>query len=626
MLEFEITSNRPDCLSVYGIAREVSAVLDTDLAPWPGTEPAREGEGTVDDYVSVRVDEPELCRRWAGRVFTDVKVAESPAWLKARLTAAGMRSISNVVDITNYVMLCLGEPTHAFDLDKVAGRQIIVRRAGDGERVTTLDGQDRTLTAQMLVIADAEKPSAIAGLMGSEWSEVGDQTTTVLLEAANFDAYATQQASIDLGLRTEGSGRWEKGLDPHLPPRALTLASQLMVELCGARVVPGDIDVSADLPAPPLVQLRPERLEQVIGVPYSQEQIERSLGRLGYVAEDGRWRVPTWRAGDTFREVDLVEEVARVVGVEALPAVLPPHAAAIGTLGAEERHRRKLVEILTGAGLTESVTMAFWDDQMPDRLRLGGDHPARRLVRVLNPMSAEQTLLRTLVFPGVVNSVARNLNGGAESVELFELARVAYAADAPIPDQPVRLGGVLAGPGVDFADVRGVVETLYAALGRELQVERSDQPFLHPGRAAQDAAGFFGELHPLVREAFGIEVPVAVFEFDVSALGDRAEHIAMFHDVTSFPPVRQDIAVIVGDDVPAGEVVALAREAGAPLLADARVFDVYQGAQVGEGRVSLALHLEFHAPDRTLTDAEADEARDAIVAALRDRFGAELRS
>ncbi len=623
VIEFEITSNRPDCQSVYGIAREVSAVLDTDLADWPGSEPEATGAGTITDVVKARVDAPELCPRWAARLFTDVKVGPSPEWMKARLTAAGMRSISNVVDITNYVMLCLGEPTHAFDLDRVEGREIIVRRATADEPVTTLDGQHRTLDAETLVIADAARPSAIAGLMGAEWSEVTDDTTTVLLECANFDGYAIQTASVRLGLRTEGSSRWEKGLDPHLVPRALALASQLMVELAGATLVPGTIDIHGELPAPPVVPLRPARLEQVIGVHYSDDQIARVMSRLGYEAVAGGWRVPTWRTGDTTREIDLVEEVARIVGVESVPTVLPPHAEAIGRWGEDERFRRDLVDILRGAGLTESVTIAFWDDDMPGRLRLAPDSPS---VRVVNPMSADQTQLRSLVFPGLLYSLARNLAVGAEHVALFEIAQVALPANAEIPDQPLRVAGVLTGPGVDFSDVRGVVETVYGALGLELDVVRSGQPFLHPGRSADCAAGFFGELHPLVREAFGIEVPVAVFELDTQALEQALAGIVLHRDVTSFPPLRQDIAVVVGEDVPAGDVLALVRATGGPLLSHAEVFDVYRGDQVGEGKVSLALHLVFQAPDRTLTDAEADAARADIVAALGAQLGAELRA
>src|SRR5689334_15509460 len=332
VMEFEITPNRPDCLCVYGVAREVSASLDVDLAPWPGSEPHPAGDDDAGDWVSARIDAPELCPRWAARVFTDVKVGPSPPWLKARVAAAGMRPISNVVDITNYVMLCVGEPTHAFDLDKVTGGEIIVRRAGEGEGVITLDGQGRTLDADVLVIADAEKPSAIAGLMGSEWSEVSETTTTVLLECANFDGPNIQSSSTRLELRTEGSTRWEKGLDPHLVDRALALASQLMVEVCGARLVPGTLDLHGELPEPPVVGLRRERLEHLIGIAYTDQQVERSLTRLGYQRAGDGWRVPTWRAGDTYREVDLIEEVARIEGVWHVPTVMPPHADAVGRI------------------------------------------------------------------------------------------------------------------------------------------------------------------------------------------------------------------------------------------------------------------------------------------------------
>src|SRR6478672_383327 len=420
VMEFEITPNRPDCLCVYGVAREVSASLDADLAPWPGSEPQPAGDDDAGDWVSARIDAPDLCPRWAARVFTDVKVGPSPPWLKARIAAAGMRSISNVVDITNYVMLCVGEPTHAFDLDKVAGREIIVRRAAAGEQVVTLDGQRRTLDEDVLVIADAEKPSAIAGLMGSEWSEVGDDTTTVLLECANFDGPSTQRSSTRLGLRTEGSTRWEKGLDPHLVPRALALASQLMVELPGARLVPGTVDLHGQLPEPAVVPLRRERLELLIGVPYEQVQIDRALTRLGYEHADGGWRVPTWRANDTYREVDLIEEVARIDGVWKVPTVMPPHADAIGKRDPDVLLRNRVNDVLLGAGLSEAVTVAFTDETLADRLRLTADDPRRQQLRVANPMGADQALLRSQLFPGLLDSVRRNLDAGQTRIALFE--------------------------------------------------------------------------------------------------------------------------------------------------------------------------------------------------------------
>ena len=627
VMEFEITSNRPDCLGVYGVAREVAAVVEADLAPWPGTEPPAAGGGHVAEHVSARVDAPDLCPRWAGRVFTDVTVGTSPPWLKARISAAGMRPISNVVDITNYVMLCLGEPTHAFDLDRVDGRQIIVRRARDGERVVTLDGQERTLDGEMLVIGDAEKPAAIAGLMGSAWSEVRAQTTTVLLECANFDGPATQASSVRLGLRTEGSARWEKGLDPHLVPRALTMASQLMVELCGARLVPGTIDVKAELPQSPVVPLRRERAEHLIGTTYTDERVTGILTRLGYRAADGGWAVPTWRAADTFREVDLIEEVARIDGIWKVPTLMPPHADAVGSLAPDVALRRRVSDVMRGLGLSEAVTVAFTDEQLADRLRLPTSDPRRVQVRVANPMGADQALLRSLLVPGLIESARRNLDAGRERVALFELGRVVLPSDGEIPHQPVRLAGLLAGRDADYVHMKGVVETLAGVLRTPLDVWASAEPFLHPGRSARlGRSGVLGELHPLVAEAYGIEHTVSLFEIDLEELAAGTEAVPLYHDVISFPPVRQDIAVVVDRDLPAAEMLQTVREVGGSLLAGAEVFDVYEGPQVGEGRKSLAVHLLFQAPDRTLTGEEGDAARAAITAALAERHGGELRA
>jgi phenylalanyl-tRNA synthetase beta chain len=626
VLEFEITSNRPDCQNVYGVAREVSAAVDSDLAPWPGAEPEATGSGTVDDHVTARIDAPDLCPRWAGRVFTGVRVGPSPPWLKARIAAAGMRPISNVVDITNYVMLAIGEPTHAFDLDKVAGREIIVRRARDGELVTTLDGQDRTLDGEVLVIADTERPSAIAGLMGAEWSEVTGETTTVLIECANFDGPSTQRSSIRLGLRTEGSSRWEKGVDPHLVPRALALASQLMVELTGAQLVPGTVDLHGELPQPPVVGLRKERLEALIGVEYTDAEVERSLTRLGYERRDGGWLVPTWRAADTTREVDLIEEVMRIAGIERVPAEMPGGHPDGGRLGDDELLRRAVVDILRGAGLTEAATLTLWDTGEPGRLRLAPGDRRGDLVELQNPMSAEWTAMRTLVFPGLLHSARNNLAMGQPSAAMFELGHVFLRSGDRLPDQPLHVAGVLAGAGAGFFEAKGVVEALLAAARvQEAEFTPAGEPFLHPGRSAAVLDGFVGELHPEVAAAHGLEGAVAVFELGIEGLRGPAREQVLYRDVTSFPPLRQDIAVVVGEDVPAGRVVEVVRGSGGSELAAAEVFDVYRGAPVPEGKKSVALHLVFQSSERTLTDAEADAARGQIVAALAAEVGGELR-
>jgi phenylalanyl-tRNA synthetase beta chain len=611
---------------VYGIAREVSAALDTDLAPWPGSEPDATGSGTVDDHVAARIDASDLCPRWAGRVFTDVSVGPSPPWLKARIAAAGMRPISNVVDITNYVMLAIGEPTHAFDLDKVAGGEIVVRRARHGEPVTTLDGQERTLGGDVLVIADAERPSAIAGLMGAEWSEVSETTTTVLIECANFDGPSTQRSSIGLGLRTEGSSRWEKGLDPHLVPRALTLASQLMVELTGARLVPGTIDLHGELPERPAVGIRKERLEALIGVEYADAEIDRALTRLGYERDGDRWIVPTWRAADTTREVDLIEEVMRIAGIERVPAEMPGGHPGGGRLGGDEALRRLVVDVLRGAGLSEAATLTLWDAGVPDRLRLAAGDARRGLVELQNPMSSEWTAMRTLVFPGLLHSARTNLAMGLARVAMFELGHVFLRSGEKLPDQPSRVAGVLAGAGSGFFEIKGIVEALLAAARVDAPGFRpANEPFLHPGRSAAVLDGFVGELHPAVAAAFGLEGTIAVFEVGIDGLRGPAREQVLYRDVTTFPPLRQDIAVVVGEDVPAGRVVEIVRAAGGPELASVGVFDVYRGPPVPEGRKSVALHLVFQSSERTLTDAEADTARAGIVAALASAVGGELR-
>jgi phenylalanyl-tRNA synthetase beta chain len=448
----------------------------------------------------------------------------------------------------------------------------------------------------------------------------------VLLECANFDGPNIQSSSTRLELRTEGSTRWEKGLDPHLVPRALALASQLMVELTGARLVPGTVDLHGQLPEPAVVPLRRERLELVVGVPYEQAQIDRALTRLGYESADEGWRVPSWRANDTFREVDLIEEVSRIDGVWKVPTVMPPHADAVGKRDADVRLRNRVIELLLGAGLSEAVTVAFTDETLADRLRLAPDHPRREAVRVANPMGADQALLRTVLFPGLLASARRNLDAGRDRVALFEVARVVLPAPGEeLPHQPVRVAGVIAGRDAGYREMKGVAEALERALRVQLAVAAAPEPFLHPGRSARlGAGGTLGELHPLVAREFGMEERVSLFEIDLAEL-ETPEQTPLYRDVITYPAVRQDIAVVVASEVPAAEVLAVIRAAGGELLAEADVFDTYRGEQVGDGRQSVAVHLQFQAADRTLTDAEANAARETIVTALRERLGGELR-
>jgi phenylalanyl-tRNA synthetase beta chain len=602
VLELETGHNRPDLLSVYGIAREVAALLGAELAPPPGTDPPR----AEDEPVAVQVEDFDGCPRYIGRTFRDVRVAPSPPWLKARLLAAGMRPISNIVDITNYVMLGLGNPLHAFDQAKLAERRIVVRRAHKGEQMRTLDDTLRELDERDLVIADAGHGVAIAGIMGSLESEVDEQTTEVLLEAANFEPLTIHRTAERLRLRTEGSNRWEKGVDPYLAEQAAKLATELFVGLAGARWT-GDLDVRRELPERPVVHLRPERTDFLVGLRTAPDDQRVILERLGFdVSADWNVTVPTWRARDVTREADVIEEVARF-RLGDVPFTLPERRLMFGRLSKEQRLRRAVEEVLVGCGFSEAYNWSLVpEDDDPNAIRLP------------EPLSVEQAVLRTTLRRGLVESAQRNVDAGADDVALFEIARVYLPSGEKLPEERWRLGGIASG---GFARAKGVVETLHDALKVELRVEAAKQPFLHPGKAARLDAGWVGELHPsLLEGSWGI------FELDLATLFAAVPEVVHYEDVISYPPVRQDLAFVVGEDVPAGALVEAAREAAGDELREMRPFDVYRGEQVGPGKKSIAFAVTFQSDEKTLTDAEAAQLRNRIVTALQGRFGAQLRA
>jgi phenylalanyl-tRNA synthetase beta chain len=602
VLELETGHNRPDLLSVYGIAREVAALLGAELAPPPGTDPPR----AEDEPVAVQVEDFDGCPRYIGRTFRDVRVAPSPPWLKARLLAAGMRPISNIVDITNYVMLGLGNPLHAFDQAKLAERRIVVRRAHKGEQMRTLDDTLRELDERDLLIADAGHGVAIAGIMGSLESEVDEQTTEVLLEAANFEPLTIHRTAERLRLRTEGSNRWEKGVDPYLAEQAAKLATELFVGLAGARWT-GDLDVRRELPERPVVHLRPERTDFLVGLRTAPDDQRVILERLGFdVSADWNVTVPTWRARDVTREADVIEEVARF-RLDDVPFTLPERRLMFGRLSKEQRLRRAVEEVLVGCGFSEAYNWSLVpEDDDPNAIRLP------------EPLSVEQAVLRTTLRRGLVESAQRNVDAGADDVALFEIARVYLPSGEKLPEERWRLGGIASG---GFARAKGVVETLHDALKVELRVEAAKQPFLHPGKAARLDAGWVGELHPsLLEGSWGI------FELDLATLFAAVPEVVHYEDVISYPPVRQDLAFVVGEDVPAGALVEAAREAAGDELREMRPFDVYRGEQVGPGKKSIAFAVTFQSDEKTLTDAEAAQLRNRIVTALQGRFGAQLRA
>jgi phenylalanyl-tRNA synthetase beta chain len=664
VLELEITPNRPDCLGIYGIAREVHAVSGAPLAPPPWDSDAEaDAEGEVAALASVAVEVPELCPRFTARAFTDVTIGPSPLWLKARLTAAGQRPINNVVDITNYVMLLTGQPLHAFDLDEVPGGEIIVRTASDGERMTTLDGIERHLDGETVVVCDRDGPTSVAGVMGGQVSEVSEKTTRVLLEVATWNGNNILRTSNLLGLRSEASTRFEKQLHPDLAMRAQRVASKLMVELCGARMVAGTIDVDSRPAsmAPFDLSYRPARSDALLGMVVVPERASAYLERLGFAVHGAASKpgeaiavtVPADRHFDVTREVDLIEEVARVHGLdEHLPATLPGRGGAIGGLDRHQVLLRRIEDLLRDAGLDEAITWSFVD---PARGGISGLDTIAPVV-VHNPLSEEQSVMRTDLIGGLVGAAAHNLARGAERVAVFESGRVylpksppasggalggRFAGIRPAPiAEPHRLAAVLigelAGAGwrngsraADFYDAKGLVELVAAALGVEVELAAAGRPFLHPARAADVSgagapAGWVGELHPALAESIDARSGAA-FEIDLEPFLAASERgVEIYEDVTTHPPVSEDIAVVADREVGAEKIRSTILAAGGELLARASVFDVYEGEQVPSGKRSLALRLEFRAPDRTLTDAEVATVREEIVAAL-EGIGAELR-
>ena len=643
VLDISVESNRGDCLSVYGMAREVAVLFDLPLAPLPGVEPAASG-GSTSDLVTVAIEASERCSRFTARGFTDVKIGPSPFLIRQRLAAAGIRPISNVVDVTNYVMHEFGNPLHVYDADKIPGKTLTARLARDGETITTLDDTDRALTGDMLVIADADGPSGIAGVMGGASSEIKDGTTRVVLEAACFERGGIQRTSKALGLRTDGSNRWEKGVSPQLAPLASIRAAQLIVEWSGAQMLGEPQDVVANLPAEQTVTLRKQRPAEVLGMHVGDVEVKRILDGLGYTPtdKDDTWSctVPFWRWLDATREIDLVEEIGRVHGLKHVPVELPRIPPGIGGLTREQQLRRRVEDHLTGAGLREVTTVSLVDPDVQATYR----RDAGEKIVLRNPLSADLSELRTGLLPSLVEVIRRNASVGTHDVLIFEHGRVYRSGgEGGLAVEEARLGIAICGafggaawtgPGApcDFSTIKGVLDALFERLGIAVKYSRLvDDSRLHPGRAAQlmhdgEPLGVVGEIHPAIASGLELPLPLALAELDVARLALAVTEQATFAGLSLFPPVRQDIAVVVPDSVEAEALLATAQAAGGDLLASVHVFDVFADAErVGDGRVSIALRLVFQAEDRTLTEEEASAVREQVAHALVDAHGAELR-
>jgi phenylalanyl-tRNA synthetase beta chain len=637
VIDFEITPNRPDCLSIYGMAREYAAVYDRPLEPievLAREDASLAGAGqTAEDFVKVQIAKPELCPRYIARVATDVVIEDSPWWMQQRLMLAGMRPINNIVDITNYVMLELGHPIHAFDITEIAGGEILVDTAAAGEKFTTLDGTERTLDADTLLIKDGRRGVAIAGVMGGLNSEITDATTTILIEAACFTAAGIRRTSKKLGLRTEASSRYEKGVPAELAQTASDRVCQL-IQLTGAgKVLPGAADCYPAPQAKTTIMARAGRINAVLGTGISADDMAALLRRLEMGVEvKGEQLLVTPPAVriDLKEEIDLSEEVARLYGYDKLPASL--HADSVSSGVSKSWFVRGILrEVLTGAGLSEIATYSFVSPEGVALIGAQNDPKKTDFVRLLNPLGEENSVMRTTLLPNMLEVLARNFNRGNEEAFLFEIGNTFHAtSNNELPSERLSLCAAwyLRGGGADFFLLKGVLEKAFArlGLGAPALVPTDDLPTWHPGRCAAVAEyGVIGELHPDVSARYGIEERVVAFELDFDALAEAAVTAREYSPLPKFPAAPRDIALIVDEDVTAGRLEAVIREKGGRTLESVALFDIYRGKQVPEGKKSLAFSLTFRAKDRTLTDEEVNKTQARIVKALESETGAALR-
>ena len=646
VLVLEITPNRPDCLGIYGVAREVAATTGAPLKPAPWEQdPGSFGELEGIEITNEAGD--ELCPRFTARIFDGMQIGTSPLWMKARLMACGQRPISNVVDVTNYVMLLTGQPMHAFDYDRVAGHRLNVRRARPAEQITTLDDQVRTLDEDIVLIEDAEGPTSIAGVMGGSRSEVSDATTTVVSEVATWNGPNIHATGLKLNLRSEASSRYEKQLQPEQTVWAQAVATRLFIDVCGATVRPGTLDLGGPGPEPMTIRLRDARIEGLLGVAIPRERSRQLLQAIGFNAVDAAdgldVTVPDFRRGDITREADLIEEVSRLDGVDNLPATLPARHEAVGRLTPAQRLRRRAEDALAAQGLHEIVGWSFAGPELARKLHLIESGSPLTLA---NPMSSEQSQLRTTLLGSLLDVAARNRARGATAISLFESGAVYRSKTLNaenLPEEPHHLAALRAGPvrtatwrdqrppQADFFAAKGVLAGLLTTLGVEWDVQAGQPaPFLHPGRAAivlvgGEEIGWLGEIHPNVAAHWDFDGTVAGFEIDLSAIAPPEP--ARFKDLVSFPAVNEDLAIVVAESVTTSELLGVIRQSGAPLVQQADVFDVYRDEQrLGAGKKSVAVRLSYRATDRTLTDDEVARQRQFIVNALSHEFEGTIRA
>ena len=631
VVDFEITNNRPDCYSILGLAREAAAAFNK---PMGHHDPVVRGgaAGELSELLEVEVPAEDLCRRYTARMVRNVKIAPSPKWLRQRLRANGVRPINNIVDITNYVMLEYGQPMHAFDYRYVGSGKIIVRRSEPGEALTTLDGNVRTLTPGMLVIADETKPIGLAGIMGGENSEIMDDTVDVVFESANFNGTSIRQTALALGMRTEASGKFEKNIDPLLTLPAVDRACEL-VELLGAgEVMDGVIDVLNDIPEPRTIELEPDRINALLGTDISEADMVEYLRRLEIPVEGHEIRVPSWRP-DLVGMADIAEEVGRLFGYNNIPTTTFRGAATEGGYTEAMKLENRAGSLCRSLGYSEILTYSFVSPSIFDQIRLPEDSSLRNAMRIQNPLGEDASIMRTVALPSMLAILARNNAYHNDAVKLYELAKVYLPKPGQtLPDEPKHLVLGTYGEHEDFFKMKGEIEAFLRGMNvpeARYTAEKHD-PTFHPGRCARVSVGgvdlgCFGQIHPLVARSYGIDGEIFAAELNFTALLSLQLPEKTYTPLPKYPAVTRDIAVVCGEAVTVAALSDCIRAAGGKLLRSVELFDIYRGKGIASGSKSAAFRLTLRADDRTLTDADSDGVVSAVLAALEKELNAKLR-
>ena len=633
VIEYEITSNRVDCFSILGIAREAAVTFGKPFCP-PVVEPTGNDED-VNDFISVEVNDTELCPRYTARVVKNIKVGPSPEWMQRRLAAQGIRPINNIVDITNYVMEEYGQPMHAYDLSTIAGQKIIVRRAEDNEKFVTLDGQERTLDSSMLMICDAEKPVGIAGIMGGENSMITDDVDAILFEAACFDGTNIRLSGKKLGMRTDAQSKFEKGLDPNNASAAIDRACQLIEVLGCGEVVGGMVDVYGKIKEPHEIPFQPERINHLLGTDLSAEQMLdyfKSL-ELEYDADRNVMIIPTFRQ-DLLGTADLAEEVARFYGYSNIPSTLPSGESTSGKVSFKHRVEDVAKETAEFCGFSEGMTFSFESPKVFDKLRLDADDPLRQAITIANPQGEDYSIMKTTPLNGMLVSLARNFNRRNKDVKLYEMAKIYLPKSLPLTeyaDERVQFTLGFYGEG-DFFTMKGVVEEFLERAGMHDIVDydpNAGKNFLHPGRQANiiyqgKVIGYMGEVHPEVCENYDMKTRAYIAVLDMPFITEMATFDRHFKGIAKHPAVNRDISMVVKKDILVGQIEKVIREKGGHHLESYHLFDIYEGSQIKAGYKSVAYSITFRANDRTLEEKDITAAMDKIIAGLED-LGIELR-